>query len=186
MDLGWLRPERDALSVARDLLGAQLCRKMGDGSVVRWPVTEVEAYIGAQDKACHAAAGRTRRTEVLFGPPGQWYVYLCYGIHWLVNVVTDPDGSPGAVLLRGAGPVVGPGRLSRQLQVSGEQNRRPVEKATGFWIERGEAVPEEAVARLPRVGVDYAGPDWSQRPYRLIWTREWAGPRRVWRDPGIP
>ncbi len=178
MSLDWLQPERDALSVARDLLGANLCRVMPDGTTISWPVTEVEAYIGPEDKACHAAAGRTRRTEVLYGPPGIWYVYLCYGIHWLANLVTGPEGSAAAVLLRGAGPVAGPGRLTRQLEVTGAENGMPAASESAFWIAPGVGVREADIDRLPRVGVDYAGPLWSAKPYRLIWRTAWAGKLR--------
>lgn len=174
----WNRP---ALEAARALLGAHLCRTLADGRVLRWAVTEVEAYIGPEDLACHAAKGRTGRTEVMFGEPGRWYLYLCYGVHWLANLVTGPVGFPAAVLLRGAGPVEGPGRLTRQLEVNREQNGQQADPSSGFWLEAGPAVPEQEVWRGPRVGVDYAGPDWSRRPYRLIWEPHWPGRRQTLR-----
>lgn len=170
--------ERDALSVARDLLGARLCRLLPDGTTVSWAITEVEAYIGSEDRACHAHKGRTARTEVMFGPAGVWYVYFCYGIHWLANIVTGPAGAPAAVLLRGAGPLAGPARLTKALAVDRTQNGQPSAVASGFWIAAGHAVPEAEVSRGPRIGVDYAGPDWASRPFRLIWTKEWGGARK--------
>ncbi|MFP4541453.1 MAG: DNA-3-methyladenine glycosylase [Opitutales bacterium] len=175
MGLDWLAPERPALEVARDLLGMQLCRSLPDGLELRWPITEVEAYTGPDDLACHAAKGRTGRTEVMFGPPGHWYVYLCYGIHWMANLVTGPEGHPAAVLLRGAGPVAGPGRLTKQFAIAGAQNAQPADPETGLWLEPGASVPEAEVLRGPRVGVDYAGTDWAARPYRLIWRPRWTG-----------
>ena len=140
---------------------------MGDRTV-RWQITETEAYDGPDDKACHAHKGRTGRTEVMFGPAGIWYVYLCYGVHWMLNIVTGPEDYPAAVLIRGAGSLYGPGRLTRALAISGELNRQPASLATGLWIEHGDPVEAQAVLTAPRVGVDYSGPDWSQRHYRFI------------------
>lgn len=174
--LDWLRPERAALEVARDLLGAHLCRAHEDGTVARWVLTEVEAYVGPEDLACHAAKGRTARTAVMFGSAGRWYVYLCYGVHWMVNLVTGPDEFPAAVLLRGAGAVAGPGRLTKALDITGGHNAQPAAPASGLWLEPGSvAVAENEVWRGPRVGVNYAGPDWASRPYRLIWKPHWPG-----------
>lgn len=171
----WLKPERPALEVARDLLGAQLCRQMLDGAVVRIRITEVEAYMGPEDKACHAARGRTPRNEVMFGPAGRWYIYLCYGVHWLANLVTGPEDFPAAVLLRGAGEWEGPGRLSKALSLTGKLNGLRAERQSGLWIEAGGAVPDDEVYRGPRVGIDSSGPEWVAKPYRLIWKSAWAG-----------
>ncbi len=162
--------ERPALVVARELLGCRLCRRR-DGRIQRWPITETEAYIGPEDRACHAHRGRTPRTAVMFGPPGVWYVYFCYGMHWMLNIVTCEEGHPAAVLLRGAGPCAGPGRLTRALGITGALNGRPAARPSGLWIEPGEPVPDSAVAVGPRIGVAYAGPDWSQRPYRFVIRR---------------
>ena len=159
--------ERDARLVARDLLGCRLCRPV-DGTVHRWTIRETEAYTGPEDRACHAHKGRTRRTEVMFGPPGHWYVYLCYGIHWMLNVVTGPAGHPAAVLLRGAGERLGPGRLTRALGITGDLHGALANPGSGLWMETGFRVPEARIEQTPRIGVDYAGPDWSQRPYRFV------------------
>jgi len=159
--------ERPALVVARELLGCRLCRRRA-GAVQRWPITETEAYTGPDDKACHAHRGRTPRTSVMFGPSGIWYVYFCYGMHWMLNVVTCPAGHPAAVLIRGAGDCDGPGKLTRALGINGALNGLPAVRATGLWIEPGEPVPDAAVTAGPRIGVAYAGPDWSLRPYRFV------------------
>lgn len=177
-DLTWLNPERPALDVARDLLGARLCRRHADGAVSRWAITEVEAYVGPNDQACHAHVGRTKRTAVMFGPAGVWYVYLCYGVHWLANLVTGPEAFAAAVLIRGAGEVAGPGRLTKALQVDGSFNTRKASASLGFWIEPGETIAEGEVLRGPRVGVGYAGPGWAAEPLRLIWESRWAGRQR--------
>lgn len=158
---------RPTLEVARDLLDCRLCRATGNG-ILRWPITETEAYDGPHDKASHARAGRTRRTGVMFGPPGIWYVYLCYGIHWMLNMVTGPENYPAAILIRGAGEVSGPGRLTRRLGIDGGLDESAASRASGLWIEPGLPVDGRLVARTPRIGVDYAGPDWSSRPYRFV------------------
>ncbi|HLT29648.1 MAG TPA: DNA-3-methyladenine glycosylase [Myxococcaceae bacterium] len=168
---------RPALDVARDLLGqhlvveGELGRKVGR-------IVEVEAYIGPQDLACHASKGRTERTEVLFGPPGHAYVYLIYGMYHLFNVVTDVEGFPAAVLVRGVEPVEGfdprtrldgPGKLSRAMGIDRRHhNRLPLDRPP-LHLTEGAAVPGSKVERGPRIGVDYAGP-WALEPFRL-WER---------------
>src|ERR1041385_1523468 len=102
---------RPTLTVARELLGKHLVRRTRAGMQAK-VINEVEAYIGPHDLACHGRFGCTARTEVMFGPAGFWYVYLCYGIHWMLNVVTDEVGYPAAVLFRGAGEFTGPGKLT--------------------------------------------------------------------------
>ena len=174
-ELDWLQPERPALEVARDMLGAQLCRRLPSGEIIRFAITEVEAYIGPEDKACHAAKGRTPRTEVMFAEGGSWYVYLCYGVHWLVNLVTGSKDFPAAVLLRGVGSIAGPGRLTKAMAITGELNAMPATKQSGLWIEQGMKVPESEIFYGPRVGIGYAGEEWVAKPYRMIWKSEWAG-----------
>lgn len=163
--------ERPALDVTRDLLGKHLCRRLDDGSVFRWPLRELEAYDGPADRACHAHKGQTPRNRIMFGPGGFWYVYLCYGVHWMLNIVTGPAHYPAAVLVRGAGDVVGPGRLTKAMQIDKRFHEQPAALETGLWIEdAGIAVPDAAVRRTPRIGVDYAGPEWSAAPYRFVWA----------------
>ncbi len=99
--------DRPADRVARELLGAWLVVRGSDGRLRRHAVFETEAYLGAHDLACHGSKGMTKRNAVMFGPAGRWYVYLCYGMHWMLNVVTGAEGVPAAVLIRGAGGVCG-------------------------------------------------------------------------------
>lgn len=164
---------RSADRVARELLGATLALRGPDGLVTRHPLTEVEAYLGAHDLACHGRTGPTRRNATMFGPAGRWYVYLCYGMHWMLNVVTGEEGEPAAVLIRGAGEFSGPGRLTRGLGIEGSSDGRPAVPEAGLWIERP---PEGAFAwplsprryrRTPRIGVDYAGA-WAAKPLRFV------------------
>jgi DNA-3-methyladenine glycosylase len=164
--------ERRAPLVARELLGKFLVGRI-NGRTVALPITETEAYDGPGDRACHAHRGKTPRNAVMFGAPGRWYVYLCYGMHWLLNIVTGPESYPAAVLIRGAGPVSGPGRLTRQYGIDRTQDGRPAEPEAGLWIEdRGLRVPLGRIERTPRIGIAYAGPVWSEKPYRFVWKHD--------------
>jgi len=174
--------DRDTVKHARELLGQWLCVRHPDGTVHRARITETEAYHGPEDLACHASKGRTARTEVLFGPAGRWYVYLCYGIHEMVNLVTGPEDWPAAVLIRGVEGVSGPGRVTKTLGIGRALNGGPAapglrEAEAAAWIEAAEegAVPDAEVTAGPRVGVDYAGPEWASKPWRFRWMPRWAG-----------
>ena len=126
--------------MAQELLGKHLVRRWRnvEQSAV---IHEVEAYIGPHDLACHGRFGRTARTEVMFGPAGVWYVYLCYGIHWMLNIVTDGEDWPAAVLLRGAGEFNGPGKLTKGMRIDRRLNGKPAIESSGLWIEdRGTRV----------------------------------------------
>ena len=134
-------------------------------------IVEVEAYVGPQDKACHASKGRTQRTEVLFGPPGVAYVYLIYGMYHCLNVVTEREEFPSAILIRAIeidGELIdGPGRLCRALQIDRRLNRVDLTTGEFLWFEdRGILVERGDVGAHPRVGVDYAG-EWAKKPWRF-------------------
>jgi len=159
--------DRRADRVARDLLGAVLVVRGDDGVVTRHVVHETEAYLGSHDLACHGAKGMTPRNAVMFGPAGHWYVYLCYGLHWMLNIVTGAEGVPAAVLVRAAGRFVGPGRVTRALGVDRGHNGLPAGRRAGLWLERGGPVPARLVRRTPRIGVGYAGA-WAEKPLRFV------------------
>jgi DNA-3-methyladenine glycosylase len=134
-------------------------------------IVEVEAYVGPQDKACHASKGRTPRTEVLFGPPGVAYVYLIYGMYHCLNVVTEREEFPSAILIRAIeidGELIdGPGRLCRALQIDRRLNRVDLTTGESLWFEdQGILVERGDVGAYPRVGVDYAG-EWAKKPWRF-------------------
>ena len=149
------------------MLGHFLAVQM-DGGVKKLEILEIEAYDGPEDKACHAAKGRTPRSEALFGPAGHWYVYLCYGIHWLLNVVTGPVGYPAAILIRRVGSHTGPGILTRELEIDKRFNKLPSCRSTGLWVERNPDRPRDlAYKTTPRIGVGYAG-EWANKPYRFV------------------
>ena len=159
--------DRPADRVARDLLGAALVVRGQDGRATRHVVHETEAYLGSHDLACHGAKGMTPRNAVMFGPAGHWYVYLCYGLHWMLNIVTGAEGVPAAVLLRGAGRFVGPGRVTRGLGIDRTHNGLAACRRAGLWLERGGPVPARLVSRTPRIGVGYAG-EWAKKPLRFV------------------
>ncbi len=162
---------RPADVVARALLGKVLVCGERAGVVV-----ETEAYVGPHDLACHARVGRTKRTEVMFGEPGLAYVYLCYGIYDLLNVVTGRLGHPEAVLVRALEPLAGmdgsphtargPGKLTRALGVTRAQNGLDVVSSQELFFRAGRRVRAEQIASGPRVGVDYAGA-WADEPLRF-------------------
>ena len=152
---------------ARGLLGKFLVRT-ADGATVARMITEVEAYDGERDRACHARAGRTARTEVMYRAGGCWYVYLCYGVHEMLNLVTGPADWPAAVLIRGIEGAAGPGRVTRALGIDRRLNGAPALPAGGLHVEdRGIRVPRSWVRVAPRVGVAYAGPVWAAKPWRF-------------------
>ncbi len=132
-------------------------------------ITEVEAYHGEHDRACHARFGRTARNAVMYGPGGVWYVYLCYGMHEMLNLVTGPQGHPAAVLIRAVAGHNGPGRLTKALKIDRRLNGAPASPTSGLWIEdRGVRVLHRGIRATPRIGVDYAGPVWSKKPWRFV------------------
>lgn len=160
--------QRDARVVARELLGKYLTVEQGGGKL-SFPITETEAYIGPHDLACHAAKGRTKRTEVMFCEGGVWYVYFVYGLHWMLNIVTGEKEYPAAVLIRGIEGVNGPARLTKFLNITNAYNGLPATKKTSLYVEdRGVAISRLKIKSTPRIGVDFAGPIWSQKPYRFL------------------
>lgn len=161
---------RPTLTVARSLVGKYLVRENGKGTVAG-RIIEVEAYVGSQDKACHASKGRTARTEVLFGPPGVSYVYLIYGMYHMLNVVTERSEFPAAVLIRAIevdGQLIdGPGKLCRELGIDRSLHRLDMTHGSQLWFEdRSERVSRKQVGTFPRIGVDYAGA-WATKPWRF-------------------
>lgn len=157
------------VAIARWLLGKTLVRTHSDGSVSRHTITEVEAYHGWSDRASHASRGRTQRNAVMFEPGGVWYVYLCYGVHEMLNLVTGPRDFPAAVLIRGVDGISGPGRLTRALGIDRRLNGAAAVPASGLYLEDdGVCLPRSTVHATPRIGVAYAGPVWSQKPWRFV------------------
>ncbi len=162
--------QRPAIAVARDLIGKTLVHRVG-GETYRARIVETEAYVGTHDLACHAAKGRTGRTEVMFGRGGHAYVYFIYGMYDMFNIVTSVKDDAQAVLVRAGEPMdgrgadlSGPGRLARGMRITRALNGIDL---TGdeLFLEQ-EAGPAPLIATGPRVGVDYAG-DWVDAPLRF-------------------
>jgi len=161
---------RPTLQVARSLIGKYLVRETSAG-LRTGRIIEVEAYAGFHDRASHAARGRTKRTEIMFGQPGLAYVYLIYGMYHCLNVVTERVEFPAAVLIRAveveAGLIDGPGRVCRSLTIDSRLNYHDLTSGTSLWIEdRGDRIRRAAIGTFPRIGVDYAGM-WAAKPWRF-------------------
>ncbi len=157
--------QRDVLDVAPELLGKILVRKFDDGKEQRFKITEVEAYRGSEDLACHASKGRTPRTEIMFHPGGRVYVYLIYGMYWMLNIVTGHDDA-SALLIRGLEGISGPGRVGKALKLDKSFYGEELEKSDRIWVEDS---PEKATYfATPRVGIDYAGEPWISKPWRFV------------------
>lgn len=130
-------------------------------------ITDVEAYVGPRDQASHALRGKTERTRVMFGKPGHWYVYLVYGMHYCLNIVTERDGYPAAILIRGVEGVDGPGRVCRHFKVDKRFNAKRADEKLGLWIEdRGIKINPRRILRGTRIGVEYAG-EWKSKKWRF-------------------
>jgi DNA-3-methyladenine glycosylase len=165
--------QKKAVTIARGLIGKHLVRRFADGRAEARLITETEAYVGERDRACHARVGRTARTEVMYRAGGVWYVYLCYGLHEMLNLVVGPADWPAAVLIRGVEGASGPGRVTKALMIDRRLNGwSATDAAGGLWIEdRGVRVPRAHVKATPRIGIDYAGPVWAAKPWRFVWER---------------
>lgn len=176
---------RAVQTVARDLLGARLVRVI-QGARLSGYIVEVEAYDGESDLACHARAGLTNRTRVMYGKAGRAYIYFVYGMHWMLNCVTGPEGHPAAVLIRAVLPdegqemiaqrrpgiprsnwANGPGRVCQAFEIDSQLNGIDLTHPNGaLWIEPGAPVNEEAVVTSPRIGIQSVPEPWRSQPWR--------------------
>ena len=178
---------RPTLTVARELLGARLVRVL-DGVKLVGLISETEAYFGFDDLASHAKAGRTIRTDPMFGKPGHAYVYFTYGNHWMLNAVTEKEGFPAAVLIRAIQPIegvdvmmdrrqgrdtFGPGKLTQALGITKSENYTDLtESGSSLWIEAGVKVPDSSVTIGPRVGLNTTPEPWFSKPWRFL-VKNW-------------
>jgi len=180
---------RPTLKFARELLGQRLVHVAG-GRRLAGLITETEAYIDQTDLACHARFGRTQRTAVMFGPPGRAYVYFTYGMHWMLNIVTEAEGMPAAVLIRAALPVEGlevmqarrgradsparlvngPGKLAQAFGIDSALNGSDLcTRGAELFVEKAPLAPESAVRVGPRVGLNNTPEPWKSLPWRFQW-----------------
>jgi DNA-3-methyladenine glycosylase len=146
---------QSAVVAAPALLGKLLCRAEGGGAVERRRITETECYYGGEDTACHARAGKTPRTAVMYRDGGAAYVYLCYGIHFMLNIVTGHEGHPEAVLIRGVEGARGPGNVSKCMRIDKTLNGEDLTASDRLWLEDDGYVPP-AYSSAPRIGINYA------------------------------
>jgi DNA-3-methyladenine glycosylase len=161
---------RPTLTVARELLGKYLVRCF-NGKTVALKITETEAYDGFKDLASHARRGKTPRNLPMYAGAGTIYVYFTYGMHWMLNLVCGQPEYPAAVLIRGAGEVVGPARLTKALAIDKSLNALKLGTRSGLWVEdRGEAVRPKDIERTPRIGIAYAG-EYAHKPWRFVLKR---------------
>jgi DNA-3-methyladenine glycosylase len=178
---------RDTVQVARDLVGKRLVR-LDRNQRISGIILETEAYRGEEDLACHCRAGRTPRTEIMYGPAGRAYIYLIYGMHWLLNFVTESEGSPGAVLIRAIAPeegkliiaqrrgnqsekhwTDGPGKISKALEINGELNGlNTCNPRAPIFIENGQDLNPEWIKAAPRVGLESVPEPWRSIPWRFV------------------
>ncbi|MBN1820711.1 MAG: DNA-3-methyladenine glycosylase [Prolixibacteraceae bacterium] len=158
--------KRNVLEVAPEILGKYLVRKYTDGSVEKFFITEVEAYNGILDKACHASKGRTARTDIMFQEGGRIYVYLIYGMYWMLNFVTGTEGDASAVLIRGLKGISGPGRVGKKLLLDQTFYGEDLSVSERIWIE--ESNIKVRYKTTPRIGISYAGEPWVSKPWRYV------------------
>ncbi|MDO9341687.1 MAG: DNA-3-methyladenine glycosylase [Bacteroidales bacterium] len=155
---------RDVLDVAPELIGKNIVIRLPGGTFGRFQVTEVEAYRGAEDNACHACKGRTPRTEIMFHEGGRLYVYLVYGMYWMLNVVTGEENIPQAVLIRGVENYSGPGRITKSFGIDRTFYGENLDISERIWFEDAGVIP--VLKTGTRIGIDYAGEYWKTRPWR--------------------
>jgi DNA-3-methyladenine glycosylase len=178
---------RPTLQVARELLGTRLVRLEG-GEHTAGIIVETEAYIGEEDLGCHASAGYTPRTRILYGPPGHAYVYFTYGMHWMLNFVAEKEGFPAAVLIRGIVPTEGieriaarragrpqeqwtngPGKICMALAINRAQNDADLcVPEAELFVEFGVNISDSRVTIGPRVGLNSVPEPWKSIPWRFV------------------
>ena len=155
---------QSAETLAPLLLGKMICVQKGS-EVFRYRITETECYQGEDDTACHAHKGKTPRTEVMYREGGYAYIYLCYGIHHLLNIVTGEKDHPQAVLIRGVEQFPGPGRATKAMGITKEWNGEDLCTSARLWLEEDSTVPSYQTGK--RIGIDYADKKDRDRPWRF-------------------
>ena len=173
---------RPTLIVAKDLLGKYLVRKVGQKELAG-KIVEIEAYIGPKDRAAHTHSGKiTQRNKTVYLEGGRAYIYLCYGINWMLNLTTRKKGIPECILIRALEPSLerygdsqelnnltnGPGKLCRWLRLDKTFDEEDLVRSKKFWLEdRGEEIKKSQIVTAKRIGIDYAG-IWAEKPWRFF------------------
>jgi DNA-3-methyladenine glycosylase len=157
---------RDVLEVAPEMIGKHLVIKTNDNSYKQFLITEVEAYRGPEDLACHASKGRTSRTDIMYHRGGNLYVYFIYGMYWMLNIVTGDENEPQAVLIRAIEGYNGPGKLTKFLGIDRSFYGEDLTVSERIWLEDYGFRPEYKTG--PRIGIDYAGYYWKEVQWRYM------------------
>lgn len=158
--------ERDALEIAPELIGCKLVRKISEDIIHSSVITEIEVYRGDNDLACHARKGKTNRNQVMFERGGKVYVYLIYGMYWMLNFVTGEKDSPQAILIRGIEGFDGPGKLTKFLAIDKSLYGADLYTSSEIWVEYKDF--ETSYITAPRIGISYAGEYWENIEWRYI------------------
>jgi DNA-3-methyladenine glycosylase len=161
--------EKEALEVVPHLLEMRLVRHFDNNKKIVLDISDVEVYRGEEDLACHASRGKTARNQIMYEKGGKVYVYLIYGMYWLLNITTGPANHPQAILIRGAKQVEGPGRVGKILQLDKSFYGEEITTSSRLWIEYADN-PKGKIVELPRIGIDYAGEYWAKMPWRFVRT----------------
>lgn len=154
----------NADKLAQKLLGMKLCR-FNNGSINKFTITETECYLGEEDTACHAHKGKTNRTKILYEEGGLTYIYLCYGIHYMLNIVSGPSNYPQAVLIRGIDGFDGPGKLTKALNIDKSFNGENLNLSNKLWLEYGNK--KYQYQSMKRIGIDYATDECRNKLWRF-------------------
>lgn len=157
---------RDILLVAPELVGKILVVRTGKNLFGRFMITETESYRGSEDEACHAFRGRTARTEIMYHEGGKIYVYFVYGMYWMLNFVAGENDDPQAALIRGIEGVSGPGRVTKALNINRSYYGEDLTTSKRIWVEDAGIKPE--IRTSPRIGINYAGEVWKDKPWRYF------------------
>jgi len=157
--------KKEALDIAPSLLGKKLIRVI-DGIKQEYIITEVEVYLGEEDVACHASKGRTDRTEVMYAEGGVIYVYLIYGMYWMLNFVTGKENHPQAILIRALENINGPGRVGKALHLDKSFYGEDLSTSNRMWVE--DNLQDVGYTTTPRVGINYASEEWRNKPWRFV------------------
>jgi len=158
---------KDVLEVA-PLLPGNIVVRVINGVKKEFQIVEVEAYRGTEDLACHACKGRTKRTEIMYHEGGHIYMYLIYGMYWMFNIVTGPKDDPQAILIRSVEGAIGPGRVSRVLEMDKSFYGENIFESDRISIIKG--INPVQICSAPRIGIDYAGEYWSKMPWRFYFN----------------
>ena len=156
---------QNAIILAPEILGKLLCRNLNE-EIIKYRITETECYFGEEDTACHAHKGKTERTKIMYENGGLAYIYLCYGIHYLFNIVTGVKNFPEAVLIRGVEEFNGPGKLTKALKIDKNLNGKNLANSNQLWLEDDGYKCDFKTEK--RIGIDYVCEKYKNKLWRFV------------------